>query len=96
MLHHNGPSRNLRISRRDGRDRRQEDERVEVPVRGHVVERIPRGLGVPDEERSLAEVVEEERRGDEREPVDLDRDLAEVPHVGIERLAAGRHQEDPA
>ena len=46
--------------------------------------------------RALAEVVQHQRRHHQAEPGDADRPLAEVAHVGIERLAAGDAQHDRA
>ena len=40
--------------------------------------------------------IEQQRRQDHREPGEPDRPGAEVPHVGVERLAPGHHQEYPA
>src|SRR5947208_2137249 len=37
-----------------------------------------------------------ERRADDAEPIDLDRLLAEMAEVRVERLAAGRNEEDSA
>ena len=42
--------------------------------------------------RALPEVVDDQRRPDDGEPGDPHRGLAEVPHVGIQRLAAGHRQ----
>ncbi len=53
----------------------------------------PQPPGCSSEQRALAEVVEQQRRQHDREPGDPDRAGAEVSHVGIERLAAGHHQE---
>jgi len=49
---------------------------------------------VPEQERPLAEVVQEERRKDEAEPGDAYRPGAEVPHVGVDGLAARDDEED--
>ena len=46
-------------------------------------------VGVEQQQRALAEVVEQQRRQHQREPGEADRPLAEVAHVGVERLAAG-------
>jgi hypothetical protein len=46
------------------------------------------------EQRRLAEVVEQQPREHEAVPGDLDRLAAEVPHVGVQRLAAGDDEED--
>ena len=49
-----------------------------------------------EQQRALAEVVEQQRREHEREPGEPDRPAAEVAHVGVERLAAGDHEHDRA
>ena len=46
------------------------------------------------QQSALTEVVEQERRADEAEPVDLDRPLTEVAEVRVERFATGRNQKD--
>ncbi len=56
----------------------------------------PSSLGSDEHERALAEVVEDERRHDEREPREADGPRAEVAHVGVERLAAGDGEDDGA
>jgi hypothetical protein len=53
-------------------------------------------VGLREQQRPLAEVVEDERGKDDREPGDADRAGAEVSHVGVERLPAGHDQEDGA
>ena len=85
-----------RLRRDDGRHRRQNHQRIERPFRREQIERIVRGGRIADQQRALAEVVEDERRSDDAEPIDLDRLLAEVPEVGVERFAAGGDQEDGA
>ena len=52
--------------------------------------------GLREQQRALSEVLQHERRADDDEPVDLDRLLAEMPEVGVERLAAGGDEEDRA
>ena len=54
------------------------------------------GVGFAQQQRALAEVVQEQRRQHEHEPREPDRPLAEVPHVGVQRLAAGDDEEDGA
>ena len=66
------------------------------PRRRQQEERLLGGRRVGQQQRALAEVVEQQRRQHQREPGDADRPLAEVPHVGIERLAAGDDQEHRA
>ena len=52
--------------------------------------------GFVQQQRALAEVVQQQRRQHQREPREADRPLAEVPHVGVQRLAAGDDEEDRA
>ena len=54
------------------------------------------GRGRAQQKRSLAEVVEQQRRRHEREPVDLNRQLAEVAEVRVQGFPSGGHQEDGA
>ena len=83
--------------RGDDRGRRgEEDERQEAPLRRELEERVVGRGRARQEERALAEVVQEERRKDEREPADADRPGPEVPHVGVERLAPRHGEEDRA
>ena len=51
---------------------------------------------VDQQQRALAEVVQQERGQHEREPGEANRPLAEVAHVGVQRLAAGDRQEHRA
>src|SRR5438552_369266 len=68
--------------------------RITTPVGHHEIERVRDRVGVGEHEGGLTEVVEEERGKHEREPADADRLLAEVAHVGVERLAPGEREED--
>ena len=52
--------------------------------------------GFAQQQRALAEVVQQQRRQHQREPRHPNRPLAEMAHVGVERFAAGDHQEDGA
>src|SRR3990172_6708590 len=74
----------------DDRCRNGEDEErnIEEPrlVENHLEQHVL-GLGVQDQERALAEVVEEERQKDEVPCLD-DRFPAQVSHIGVKRLAA--------
>ncbi len=69
------------------------DHRDQRPVGRQVVERAFDGARLGEQQRPLAEVVEDQRRHDEGEPGEADRQAAEVAHVGIERLAAGDGQD---
>jgi hypothetical protein len=52
--------------------------------------------GARQEQRALAEVVEQEARQHDHVPGPADRAAAEVAHVGVQRLAAGDDQEHRA
>jgi hypothetical protein len=62
------------------------------PVWRHHVERVFHRVRAFQQQGTLSEIVEGERRHDHVEPGQPDRALAEVAHVGIERLAAGHTQ----
>ena len=49
-----------------------------------------------EEERRLAGIVEEERRQHDPVPGGHDRISADMPHIGVKRLAPGDRQEDAA
>jgi hypothetical protein len=65
------------------------NQRIERPGRRHLEEGIADLVGMGEQHRALAEVVEHERRHRHAEPGRADRPLAEVAQVGIERLGAG-------
>ena len=69
---------------------------MQRPGRRQQEERLFGRLRIGQQQRALAEVVEQQRRQHQREPGDADRPLAEVAHVGVQRLAAGDHQEHRA
>ena len=73
---------------------REHDQRQRRPAWRQHEERLGGGAAVREQERPLAEVVDEQRGEHEREPRESDRALAEVAHVGIQRLAAGHHEKD--
>ncbi len=52
--------------------------------------------GIEQQQRALAQVVQHQRRKHQRKPRDADRLLAEVPHVRVQRLAAGDDEEHRA
>ncbi len=53
-------------------------------------------LGVLEQVGPLPPIVEQERRHHQRVPADGDRLATEMPHVGVERLAAGDDEKDRA
>src|SRR6476659_11027895 len=60
------------------------------------VERIFDRMGVCQQQSSLAEIVEHQRRRHDREPSELDRQPAEMAHIGIHSLRAGERQKGGA
>ncbi|MFO0875491.1 MAG: hypothetical protein U0575_16205 [Phycisphaerales bacterium] len=78
-----------------GRGGGEPHQRDDGPSRRERVERVP-VRRVVEQQRALAEVVQQQRHEDQPEPRDADGTQSEVAHVGIERLAAGHDQEDRA
>ena len=77
--------------------------RIMRPMR-HDGEEGDAGLvGIAQQRRALAEIIQQQRRQRDEEPGIADRLFAEMAHVGIKRLAAGhrqhhraqRHEGDP-
>jgi hypothetical protein len=85
-----------RLRRDDRGQRRQDDERGEQDAGRQQVKRVARRLRGAQDQGPLAEVVEQQRGQDEREPCDADGTAAEVAHVGIQRLGAGDREHDGA
>ena len=52
--------------------------------------------GLLQQQRALSEVVQQQRRQHQGEPRQADGPLAEMSHVGVQRLAAGDDEEDRA
>ena len=57
---------------------------------------MQRGSPGRQQQGTLAEIVQQQAGQDHAEPGDADRPLADVAHVGIERLGAGHGQKDGA
>jgi len=85
-----------RLRRDRGRGRRERDHRENSPRGHHREERVLERGGVSQEQRALAEVVEEQTRQDDAEPGDADGERTEVPHVRVHGLAAGHGEDDGA
>ena len=77
------------LARDHGRRRRERHHRDQRPFREHQEERILDRLGIGDQKRALPQIVERQRRQHDEEPRGLDRPLAEMAEVGIERFRAG-------
>src|ERR1051325_1142956 len=85
---------NQRLRRDDGGSRCDGDERKERPRWSEQEERLPGSLSVQQQQRTLAEVVQQQRRQHENEPRQADGRLAEVPHIRVESFASSHCQED--
>src|SRR6202049_2268204 len=66
------------------------------PSRREQIEWILDGAGVGQEQRSLAEIIQEESGQDEREPAEADRQAPEMAHIRIHRLSAGDREKGGA
>jgi hypothetical protein len=89
-------ARDERLRRDDRRGGGQTDERQQRPLRREQEERLFGSGRIAQQERSLAEIVQEQCRQHQAEPRDADWQLSEVAYVGIERFAAGHDEEDRA
>ncbi len=85
-----------RLRRDDGRRRGQRHHRQQCPGGRHHEERLLGCVRMHEQQGALPEVVQKQRRQDEREPCQPDRLRTEVPHVGVERFTAGDHEENGA
>ncbi len=88
-------ARDQRLARDDrgqGREDQHRDE--ERRAADQVVERVRDVVAALEEQRALAEVVEEQAREHDRGPGEADRRPTEVSHVGVQRLATGDAQHD--
>ncbi|MNM96541.1 hypothetical protein D3C81_1090210 [compost metagenome] len=83
---------NHRLRGDDRSQRRQYQQRDQRPVRRQQEERVLDRLGIFQQQRALAEIVQHQRRQHHGEPGQADREFAEVPHIGIQRLNAGDRQ----
>ena len=73
----------------DHRCKRREDQhRDQHELRVETVERILDGVRIVHDERTLAEIIEDQRRHHEIEPRHRDRPASEVAEVGIKRFGA--------
>ena len=81
------------LRRNDRRHRGQCRHGPLRPTRGEEKERVFNGFRRAKQERSLPEVVEDERRENDEEPTRLDRPTAKVAEIGIERLTTGDDEE---
>ena len=89
-------TRDHRLGCYDRGHRCQRDERIQKRPRRQKIKWVGRGLGVVQDESTLAEVVENETGKDESEPGESDRSLPEMAHVCIERFGASDRQHNGA
>src|SRR5450759_414140 len=83
--------------RRDDRgDRRERDQRILERAGRQQEERIDRARRFPQDQRALPEVARQQPRQHQEEPGEADRPLAEVSHVGVERLRSRDGQDNGA
>jgi len=66
------------------------------PIGRHAKKRVLNSALVAENQRTLAEIIERQRRKNHREPRGPDRKAAEMTHIRVERLAAGDGQRDGA
>ena len=80
----------------DSGQRRQHHQRQPCPFRRHQEEGVGDGFGMGGEQRTLAKIVDHQRRQHQREPGKANGVAAEMAHVGIKRFGAGHRQHDTA
>ena len=79
-----------------GRGGGEREHRVERPAGSECVEGVLCRAGVAQQDRALAEVVEDQRGQHDPEPRGPNRRAAEVAEIGVERLGAGNYEHDGA
>ena len=79
-----------------GGERGEHHERQQKLRRHQPIERILQRRDIPQQQRTLTEIIEQERRIDREIPRPRDRAATEMTEVGIERLAAGHAQQHRA
>ena len=85
---------NQRLRRDDRSHRCQPDEGEQSPGRCKEEKRLLGGRWIRQQKCALAEVIQEQRGEDKREPRKADGALSEVTHVGVERLTSGNDEKD--
>ena len=76
----------------DRGDGREHHERIVKPVRHQRIECNGRLVRIDEQDRTLSEIVEHQRREGDHEPREADRIGAEMAHVGVQRLTTGDSQ----
>ncbi|MHC2242035.1 hypothetical protein ACVJH7_001342 [Bradyrhizobium elkanii] len=85
-----------RLARDHRRGGGEPDQRQQQHVGHHAVERVLDRAGIGQHQRALPEIVQQQRGQHEEQPARLDRLAAEMPEIGIQRLAAGHREEHRA
>jgi hypothetical protein len=81
------------LARDHGRHRGEGDHGNQCPLGKHQEERVLDRFGVGDHKSALPQIIQCQRRQHDEEPRGLDRPLAKMPEVGIERLGSGDREE---
>ena len=84
------------LARDDSGAGRKQHEGDDAPFRHEPEERVLDRFGMGEEQRALAEIVDDEGGEDEAEPGDADRTASEMPEIGIESLGTGHGEADRA
>ncbi len=92
LLRHRIGARDHRLAGDHGGDGGEPYQRQSRPVRRHAEERIVDRRRIVEQQRRLAEIVEQQAGEGDIEPRHTDRLAAEMPHVGVERLGP-RHRQ---
>ena len=96
LLHKREGTRNDGLAR-DHRGRcGQPHQWDQQPSREQQEERVGGCVGIGKHQGALAEIVQHQCRHHQGEPVDADRAAAKMPHIGVQRFAAGQSQKHRA
>ncbi len=79
-----------------GRQRGKRHHRDQRPIGKHQEKRVFHGFGIADHDRTLPQIIQRQRRQHDEKPGGLDRLLAEMTEVGVERLGAGDREKHGA
>ena len=93
LLGHRERARDQGLRRDHGGHGGKADQGQQGPIRRHQVERVFDGFRVVQQQGALTEIIQGECRHHDRKPGEADRFFPEMPHVGIQGLAAGHAQD---
>ena len=96
LMHQRIGAGDHRLAGDHGRRRRQHHHRQQEGVGHQAVERIFDCRRIGQHLGALSEIIDQQRRQNQRQPSDLDRLAAEMAEIGVERFAAGDHEEHGA